>query len=256
MKVLFSLIFSLSLVLELHAEIVESCAMADVRCYADAKTLIIFDIDNTIYEPIQALGSDQWYYHYFDKLVKEGMNPQRACEEAVFLCQKIQWATKVQPIEKDTPDIIKSLQRSGLRVMALTTRGSNVADATCRQLASLGIDMRETAPHPDNFTLTAMPEVLWQSGVLFTKGVHKGKAFLAFLEQSGFRPERVLFINDRGSHLCQLEEGCKELGIPFVGLRYAAADEKVKNYRPEIAEVQLQQFQILSDEAAAAMLQK
>ncbi|MDB6081345.1 MAG: putative rane protein [Chlamydiia bacterium] len=235
--------------------ICESHTIADVLQHANEKTLIVFDIDNTIYEPVQMLGSDQWFYHHLEKLKASGVSHHEALQQSLHLWHKIQHVTRVQLMETHTPEIIQKLQESNFSVMALTTRGHEIADATLRQLASHSIDMRKTAPDSTDYYLQDMPHVLWKGGVLLTKGLHKGKAFLAFLKQSGFTPKRVVFINDKASHIRELEESSEAVGIEFLGLRYSGSDEKVKNFLPHVAHVQLLHFEdILPDAAVEAII--
>ena len=46
-----------------NAEIRETKFMQEVMSAIDSETLAIFDIDNTLIEPIGNMGSDQWFYY-------------------------------------------------------------------------------------------------------------------------------------------------------------------------------------------------
>src|SRR5262245_43642592 len=93
--------------------------------------LIVFDLVNTILETTQTLGSNQWV----DYMIKKGGDLTTVLAEWV----KIQHITEVQTVEPQTMMIVNALQVQGHRVIALTSRPLEVADATVRQLLSLGI---------------------------------------------------------------------------------------------------------------------
>src|SRR6185295_19513956 len=117
------------------------------------KTLIIFDIDNTILCPQQVLGSDPWFRYYKERLVAEGLSEKEALSGAVEMLHRVYRKTKVKLIESKTPSVIESLQKRKQPVIALTTRSVEVADCTVNHLASLGVDMKKTRPLHQNFML-------------------------------------------------------------------------------------------------------
>ena len=43
-----------------HAQVVEVATMQETLYAITAKTLVIYDLDNTLIRPSQTLGSDQW----------------------------------------------------------------------------------------------------------------------------------------------------------------------------------------------------
>ncbi len=254
----FFILFFLLSTYGLFAEIRQSHTTQEVLQwvvqYDTADTLVIFDIDNTILAPTQALGSDMWFYAYLHEL-REKMDKQEALHHAVSLLHQIYERTQVKLIEENTPAVIETLQRNGHSVIALTTRSRQMADCTIRHLHSLGIDMTKTAPTPDTAAFADMPRVLWKEGVVLTSGEHKGKALLAFLHHCNIRPKAILFINDKESHIQEMEGTIEATGITFLGLRYSAADVAVQNYRHDVAAVQLAHFHgILPDELCASIL--
>jgi hypothetical protein len=223
----------------------------------DQDTLVVVDIDNTLFAPVQTLGTDEWFYYYLQKLKKEGMPAQKAIEKAKDLWIAIQSSSDISTLEDKTPHVINQLQNDKFIVMAMSTRDVSYADVTLRQLISLGINMKKAAPSFNTFTVEGVDRVLFRDGVLFTSNNHKGKALLAFLKQLHFTPKKIVFINDKESPLKEVEEIVEPQGIKFLGLRYSKADERVKNFRPDLADIELQFFgKVLSDEAAEALVKK
>lgn len=240
----------------LQAKIVEVAVMTELFDHITPDTLIVFDIDNTIMEPVQELGSDQWFCNRIQEYKSWGLSKEESLEKALREWTAIQSITRVKLVEPGTDRIVMQLQTQKYTVMGLTTRGLGISTRTIEQLATLSVDLSKTPPCHEEFHFMNAPQgVLFRGGVLFTAGTHKGRAFAAFLEKTGYQPKRVVFINDKLSDLVPVEETCDSLGIPFVGLRYNYTDAKVKHFRKHIADVQLQHFgHIISDEAAERML--
>ena len=67
----------------------------------------MFDIDNTLMEPTQTLGSDQWFYHQKEQYVLKGMTPSDALEQALSEWMSIQSVTKVKVVEPGTKDLVR-----------------------------------------------------------------------------------------------------------------------------------------------------
>lgn len=255
MRSLFSLLVLL-VSSPLIAEIRECSTTEEILNHANQKTLILFDIDNVILCPVQVLGSDPWFRYYKERLKDEGRTDKEALAIAVDMLHRVYHKTRVKLIEKKTTSVIENLQKRKIAVIAMTTRSSEVADCTINHLTSLGIDLKRSRPIAQNFMLPDCPDVLFQDGVLFTTGTHKGTAFLSFLKRVNFEPECVVFINDKASHLREVEEACETRKIRFVGLRYAGADEMVKNFKPAIADLQQRYFTgIVPDEIADSLVE-
>jgi FMN phosphatase YigB (HAD superfamily) len=70
-----------------------------------------------------------------------------------------------------------------------------------------------------------------KGGVLFVGEKNgKGEVLLLLLEKLNYRPENVVFVDDRLRHLIGVEKALKSIGVPYKGFRYGGADEKVKAF--------------------------
>src|SRR5688572_16340760 len=72
------------------ARVVEINKMADITAHVTEQTWVVFDLDNTVMEPVQTLGSDQW----FDHMVKTLGN----LDKAVEVWSRVQSETLMQPV--------------------------------------------------------------------------------------------------------------------------------------------------------------
>lgn len=256
-KIIGFLIGLIFMAIAVYAEIVEINHMDQVYNYLKPNTLVIFDIDNTIMEPVQTLGSDQWFRHRIAYWIDHGIDPEEALEKALSEWMAIQNITKVKLAEPETGSIIKHLQDRGFAVMGLTTRGLGMSTRTNEQLKTIGVHLEKTAPVKQDVFFMNRRGVLMRGGTLFTANTHKGKALFKFLDRIDYLPKMILFINDKRSHIVPIEETASKRGIPFVGLRYGFLDEKVKNFDGDITAVEFESFgHILSDNEAEEILKE
>ncbi len=256
-------ILSLFFVSCAYGEIIETMHFDTLKEHVDKDTLIVLDIDNTLLETTQSLGSDQWFYHHFSSYIDDGMTPEAALERALPEWEAIQNLTEVTLVEEGTARTVAELQAKGYSVMGLTTRGLGMSTLAVHQLGKLGIDLTKTAPTQEQIFFTNFHSmypktphgVIFRQGILFTAGSDKGGAFSTLMEKLDLHPKKVVFINDKASHLQPVAKACEAKNIPFTGLRYGATDERVKGYDPLVGRVQWKAFgKIISDSDATAAL--
>lgn len=261
MKYLSHILAALSLLFleghELKATTFEIAHFAQIEPYLQQRPLLILDIDNTLMEPTQTLGSDQWFYHRYLSYQKNGEKNEAALDRALSEWTAIQSITKVKTVEDCIATLVSQLQKQKLPIMGLTTRGLGLARTTIEQLHSLDIDLAKTAPESIDISFKTTQRILFREGILFTAGSNKGEAFLRLLQEMQYSPSSVVFVNDKATHIKEVEIACEEQGIPFVGLRYGFLDDKVQNFREEIADKQFEQFKcIMSDNEAQNKIQQ
>lgn len=254
-------------VFPLFSEIRETAHFDEVLNHLTPKTLLICDIDDTLLLPAQSLGSDIWLQHRVQELKKENLTATFAFETALREWEALRHLSKVKIVEKGSENILNELQAQGFLVMGLTTQGLALATRTSRQLLQLGIDLSKTAPG-DNRDIFFTNEgtggdyghgVLYRHGILFTSGTSKGKSLAKLLAQLSYLPEKIVFINDKQSHLEDLGNTVEAMGIAFMGLRYSHEDARIASYNHELATIQFIHSNfahILSDEEAALLLEE
>ena len=239
-----------------ESEIIEVKQMHEMKTHLKPDTLIIFDIDNCLIEPKQLLGSDQWGYYQIAKYQKEGLTKKQAFKKVSFEFTAIHNITEVKAVEATTPKLIRELQKKNYPVIALTGRAPDMAAITIHQLSKADYDLTTTTLSekeiPYNNDKTG---VLFKKGILFTALSHKGKALFTLLKKLNYTPKRILFIDDKLSYVTLVEKSCKEHNIPYIGLRYSYLDDKINNFRGDIADKQYEAFKrIPSDQEIAQTL--
>lgn len=236
------------------ATIIEAPHFKDLKNHVTSDTLVLLDIDDTLLIPVQTLGVDVWFLHQLNSYKAAGYTANDALERALFDWESVRLRSEVQIVEEGTADIVKELQDQNITVMGLTTQRR-----TQYNLATLGIDLSRTAPSKEDFYFINGHGVLYRHGLLSTSGTVKGTALLKYLDHINYHPARIVFINDKATHLKDVETAVTSRGIEFIGLRYAYSDERVNSFRPEITDIQWNHSSfnhILSDEEAEELLSK
>lgn len=255
---LFFLLLSLAVIWHLDAEIIEAKNFKEITHHIQPETLVIVDIDDTLLIPVQTIGTDVWFLSRLDYHFQISNDRLLALDRALAEWEAIRHITKVKIVEAGTAEIIHEMEKSKIVMMGLTTQGLSLATRTIVQLKSLSIDLSKTAPsHQDCYFMNGQTGVLYRQGVLFTAGTAKGEALIKFLDTINDHPKHIVFINDKKTHLQEVEKSVELRGINFVGLRYSYSDERVANFSKEIAEIQWTHStfdHLLSDEEAASLL--
>lgn len=246
---------------EAYAAIIDIQVAEEIRIHADHQRLIIFDIDNTIIEPVQELGREEWFYHRYKTYLSAGMPREKALERAQAEWTAVQHITSVRLVEPHIAKLIQELQDKKLPIIGLTQRPASLAHTTIRQLKGLGVDLTLTAPHQNEIYFLTPSEVsaglVFKNGILFTGGLCKGESLGKLLKQFNKRPEGILFIDYKAKHLVEVEKYCVRENIPFTGLRYSYLDDRVAKFNSELADIQWRHFgTILSDEDARKLLEE
>lgn len=228
-----------------RGEVREIKSMSEILPEVRPTTLLVFDLDNTLVEPEGNIGSDQWYDYIVTALRRDGLDPAAAEAQAGALWTRMLAKVKAKPVEELTPILVREQQKRGLKILGLTARGPEDAPATFAQLKAIGLDLEKSAVAKDD--LAFAPGGLYSRGVYFVgDGPDKGKALLAFLERTGVRPTRVVFVDDKPRHAKNVDAALTGAGIPCVAFRYGAADEKVRAFKEVVSEA--------ADKASAELL--
>jgi len=218
--------------------------------------IVVFDIDNTLLKSIHQLGSVAWGDSIAADLESKGISKREAQEVVSIFWRTVQPNVKVQAVDPETPHIIRSIQKEKISVICLTARKPEELNNTLNQLQSIGVDLSEAFPflHPSQ-TLASISDALYCKGILFATPFNKkSHVFISFLKENNLKPKKVIFIDDKISHVEDVHNALLNEGIECVGIRFGGADEDVKQFNPSIAEMQWKAFpQLLTDEQARAV---
>lgn len=197
-------------------------------CKLNSNSLVLFDIDNTLITPkdasLRPCGS------YLRKIYLHGLEAKRR----EWLQSILVLDGEEELMEPAFPSLIKDMQDKRIPVIGFTAlETGNYGKMTCiedwriNRLKSLDMDFSPTfTDHA--FSLTVANPYngyypLFKSGVLFTNREPKGELLILFLERLGWRPTKIVFMDDTITQLQSVESAANALDIEFIGFHYVAA---------------------------------
>lgn len=242
------------------AQIIESPNIAEVVSHVDKDTLVLFDVDNTLIQLPQFLGTPEWFSDFHKKKVAAGELAEKATKETVTTYILVNQNSAAIPVDPQTSKIIARLQAQGIHVLGLTSRDDVLSQATFRQLKSVGINLNHGRFGRHLIKLAVGEKSKVQGGIIFTGGKNKGHCLEEFLAITRLTPKKILFIDDQIKALQEVETILAKNNINYIGIRYSYLDFKSKVFNSEVAEAQLSHFRktgrLLSDNEALTTLAK
>lgn len=206
-------------------------------------TFVVFDLDNTLVESTQELGSDQWFTKLMEQACQQ--SPSKETVQLVLaIYDAVQHHTKMQAVENETVRLVNFLQDLNIPVIALTARGNTISIPTLNALKAVGLyfdkqwgQMEYVLHHEQN-----RGAVLFKDGVIFCSGKDKGKSLDAFFRTFDQRPAHVLMVDDKEHHLTSVQQMVEAYKGKFTGIHYSYLDEKIKTIDMQQADKQLQEI--------------
>jgi hypothetical protein len=233
--------------------------------YGSEHVLIAYDIDNTLLAMNQTLGSDQWFAWQSSAIQKEQWFPEFDC---TLSTQGILYRLGDMRLTRDNvDDIVNELQQKGHPSIAITSRGPQFRMVTFRELRRNGLDFSEHSI-PDGLSsgseylpyseeslkdfsadeiivyelkLSKSRPVIYQDGVYFTAGQHKGAMLRLLLSKKQYLNKimAVVFIDDSyEKHIPGMIMALDNVGIENFAYGYDAekeiVDEFTDNIEPKI----------------------
>lgn len=181
---------------------------------------IFWDLDNTVLQPQQELGSDQWFVS-FHQLAKTQLAGNFKMEYMIATYNAVQAHVEATHVEEKTITIIKYLAAVGIPQGFITARNLDLKSITENQLRSIGI-------HPKKHQ------------IIYCNGGNKGQILI---EQIKFSPRHLIMIDDKLENVLHVEKALAGIGIPFTGLHYDYLREKVETFDIGYAHFQLSLIQ-------------
>jgi hypothetical protein len=233
----------------IHALDQETADLADVTADVLAlveqtdknRILMVFDIDNTLLAMEQGLGADQWY-----EWQKDLANNDRCSEQNVgnrfAVLGAVFFASAMRPTQDDAAQQVKTIQETGVPVIALTSRGPEYRLQTFRELRRSGYNFTHSAigsPGANNLPFIPVENgrlSRYEDGVFMTAGQHKGRMLYALLQKTGTAmPAVIVMADDKQKNLDAVKETFSTLEVPVHAWRYNREDENVASFDPEQA---------------------
>ena len=218
---------------------------------ADSKTLVLFDVDDTLIMPASKIFRPSIQEKNKEWINEMMMNAfKRAKKTDSFYIDL--WLLKEIPdvIEPDIIEIIKALQDRGVIVLALTTTGTgssqlipSIPEWRLSTLRKVGIDFDRT--DMPNMIFNELPKdnegnypILYH-GMLLCNSVSKGIVLGAFLNHIKWKPDKIIFFDNNPEYVKAVAQEAEERKISFYGYEYLGAQNSSDSLNKEIAELQI-----------------
>lgn len=217
-------------------EMVADTSLQMSALYGNDDVLVVLDIDNTLLAMEQGLGSDQWYYWQKD-LAKEDPCSGKLVTGRFAVQGAIFFASAMRPTQPDAAQQVRRMQDAGLKVIAVTSRGTDYRLQTFRELRRNGFSFWSSAlPPQPGFPEDFVPQggerpARYEEGVFLTSGQHKGDMIKALLAKTGTpAPKVIIMADDKQSNLDAVMEAFAKSDTAVHAWRYTREDENVATF--------------------------
>jgi FMN phosphatase YigB (HAD superfamily) len=222
----------------LVSEVKKSERMSDAKSLvtkAKGKTLVVFDIDDTLLTSESFFGSDYWYE--WQSGLKKGDPGYVPCKFDI-LALNFEMGTQ-RAVEPEAVEIVKAITADKLY---LTARNPASRGATLRELGRAGYPLpRAISASADGvmFTwkdpITAREAVVsYHAGVYMVSGLGKGEALIELLRRAGKSYENVILVDDGEKNILSMKDALKKRGISYYGFHYLRVGKSLPPYREMI----------------------
>lgn len=211
-----------------------------IKLGADTKksTLIIFDIDDTLLEATNFVGSNKWYNWQRGKVVHDlNGKPFTIQNKNKFSCIFRTLGTMFelgtsQLTQQDAAQVVNELKPYDL--MLLTSRTTKYREATERELNKNGINlstkhlMKKNAVLAFNFDdQKRVARVTYENGIVMSSGLNKGLVLKSILKKLDKSYQRIYFIDDSPKNISNMEEEWQNNGVEVNILHYTRVDKSI-----------------------------
>lgn len=233
---------------------------------ADKNTLVIFDINDVLFEQKELLFKKQ-NSTLLKNLLKE-MSANMSNEEEQTLYSVVVQRPVVY-VDENFVRIIHDFQNKNVKVIALTnglvgTYGyvKSMDRLLIQQLRDLDYHLEKSWLDLKNaqiyMTKSKDRKILFAEGIVFANKMiskaSKGESLLAFFKYADFYPKKVIFIDDKLKNLKSVSNILEKQGVEFIGFEYTKAKNRKDSpvITKEHAKLQLsilkKRHKLLSDE--------
>lgn len=205
-----------------RTEIITIASISELEQYVDNDTLVLFDLDHTVFEGAHIYGHAHWFYGLINEGKQKGISESETIKQIFPAWLRSQERAFVKPVESVTPELIQRLQQRGINVMGLTARQTPLIAATLRQLEHIEVDFSKSSLKPALFEAHKfVAPVAFSNGIIFTSEfVKKSEVLKYYFERINFMPKRIVFVDDTKRHVEDLAHVFSALGVTVIGLHY------------------------------------
>ncbi len=190
--------------------------------------LVVFDIDDTLTilnDP--AFHRPNFKIHHAQTF-NEIMTDLNGEEKLLAFTMPL-LTTPSDLIEEETPQFISELQTRGIKTIALTAaaggeiEGMSIEDRRINELSRVGIDFSRSFSDVSEIVFSGFNTPIFgrvpffKNGVILTNENDKGVVLIEFLKNITWKPELILFVDDRAEHVYAVK---KALAVSYPDIKF------------------------------------
>ncbi len=228
-------------------QLFETADITTILPFIDKYTLVVFDVDYTLFRSRTSLGTPEWIFHLVKKEKEQGVSRKESFKKLYPLWMRAQKFNEIELMDPRIPKLFQDIKKKAFAYIALTARQPDAAEITAWQLNKFGIDFGMTKVAGLNFNGNFKSPTLYDKGLLLAHDFNKkGEVLAQFLEQIKLQLgkdktiRRIVFVDDTEKHIYSAQKSVRELGLEFIAFRYSAADAFKKQFNPNLVETERQ----------------
>lgn len=234
----------------MEQRIIKSIEMQSLLTVKHNKTLLIFDLDDTVMRSLTRVASEAYYHHCIDELVAAGWDESEATKEINKQYNDFQFASHQAALADDSIHIgklIAMLQQKGIHVIALTARESVLLDVTLAQLDGLNVHFSEDVigeveiEYEDHLIKS-------KRGIICASNLNKGLCLSLITKNTRLNLrdyDEIKFFDDRISNCRDMSAFLETVGVPYQTNHYPFVSNTIRfdEMALAVAEFQAQYYE-------------
>ncbi|WP_100934080.1 DUF2608 domain-containing protein [Candidatus Chlamydia corallus] len=235
-------------VVSIEAVVIEITDVQAVHKFAKEKTLVCFNIEDTVVFPKQMIGQSAWLYHRETDL-KTTLSEEEAKEQAFLEWMGISFVVDYELMSTNLRNVLTGLSLKRSWVLGISQRPVHLIKNTLRVLHFLNIDFTSCPAICEDGWLSQprtkeKPEQVMaiEKNILFVGALKHGlgidEALEIFLSGITSCPSQIIYVDHNRERLRSVDAFCKKANIYFIGMLYTPAKQRVENYNPQLAAIQ------------------
>ena len=208
-------------------------------------TLIIFDIDDTLLESVNFVGSGKWYNWQRGRIVYDadgGLVSVKKDQQFHCMFRTLGTLFEIGSTKLTQDNAVEIFnQFKNFDLMILTARTAKYRVATERELAKHGIVLADehfsSVKDGLDFEFNdskRTARVTYNKGIVMSSGLNKGRVLKTILEQANKKYESIYFIDDSDKNVKQMKQEWQDKASIIKIFHYTKVDKTVNE--KEIAE--------------------
>lgn len=214
----------------------------------DEETLVIFDVDMVLTHPKSPafqLPNIMKYQHYLKEILKP-LSPLH--HELSFVCAIINSGSCL--LDEGFPKFMQQISDKKAKKMALTACHTgplgeihSLEEWRFQTLVDLGIDFScDFSKLPDRIIFDDLTQFREQypsfhKGILYSNGEmfppSKGVVLERFLQESDWKPNKIIFIDDKPSNLLSVKKTADKYHLDYLGIHFTQAERVAVSMIPK-----------------------